>query len=268
MSKKRLSELELTLKKLAILAKSYTDSKADAEKVHLIEKATANTGYLKTYILAAGVSTESAVTNENKIGEIDIPKDFLVKGGKMLSVEAGTGANEGKYMVVAENGTAVGTPYEAPTGVNAAGQWIDLIINTKDDDAAVSHIVISVNKLVDVYTNGNGLNLSNGAFSIKLNATNPGLAVDANGLKLILGTNTNGLSITANGLELTLASPSTAGVGGSAGAMSAKDKENLNKVNIDLLTDAELGSWFGYASNSAMVTTTLPAVSDDSLTDE
>ena len=268
MSKKKLSELELKFKKLAMLAKSYTDSKVDAEKVCLIEKATANSSCLKTYILAAGVSTEADVTNDNKIGEIDIPKDFLVKGGKMLTVESGTGANEGKYMVTAEQGTAVGSPYEAPAGVNAAGQWIDLIINTQDNDATASHIVFDVTKLVDIYTNGNGLNLSNGVFSIKLNAANPGLAVDGNGLKLILGSNTNGLSITANGLELATATPSASGVGGSAGAMSAKDKENLDKSNSDLLTDAELGSWFGYADNSAMVTTTLPAVSDDSLTDE
>jgi hypothetical protein len=50
--------------------------------------------------------------------------------------------------------------------------------------------------------------------------------------------------------------------------MSAQDKENLNKLNIDLCSDAEIGSWFGYASNSTMVTTTLPAVSDDSIEDE
>jgi hypothetical protein len=50
--------------------------------------------------------------------------------------------------------------------------------------------------------------------------------------------------------------------------MSAADKEKLDKLGIDLLTDAEIGSWFGYASNSTMVTTTLPAVSDDSITEE
>lgn len=264
MSKKKLSPLELKLKKLGLLAKSYTDAKAAAEKVYLIEKATANTGYLKTYILATGVSTEAGVTNDNKIGEIDIPKDFLVKGGKMLTVEAGTGANEGKYMVVAENGTAVGTAYEAPTGVNAAGQWIDLTINTVGNDANESHIVFDVTTLVDIYTSGNGLNLSNGAFSIKLkqvsNADASGLEVDTNGLTIKIGT-ANGLSIDANGLNLATATQS------SAGAMSAADKAKLDGLDVSLMTDAELGSWFGYASDSTMVTTTLPAVSDDSLTD-
>lgn len=242
MSKKKLSALELKLKKLGVLAKSYTDAVAAAGSVNLIEKATANTGYLKTYILAKGVSTEANVTNDNKIGEIDIPKDFLVKSGKLLSVVAGTGDNTGKWMVTAENDTAV-TAYEAPTGVTAAGQWIDLVINSQGADATDSHVCINATQLVDIYTAGNGLSLSQGAFSVAL------------------GTNTNGLSVSANGLELAVATSST------AGAMSAADKAKLDNLYA-LLTDAELGSWFGYAANSDMVTTTLPAVSDDSLTDE
>ena len=80
--------------------------------------------------------------------------------------------------------------------------------------------------------------------------------------------NANGLALTSAGLKLALATPSTAGVGGTNGAMSAQDKENLDKLNIALCSDAEIGSWFGYASNSTMVTTTLPAVSDDSIEDE
>ena len=242
MSKKKLSALELKLKKLGVLAKSYTDAVAAAGSVNLIEKATANTGYLKTYILAKGVSAESAVTNDNKIGEIDIPKDFLVKSGKLLSVVAGTGDNTGKWMVTAENGTAV-TAYEAPTGVTAAGQWIDLTINSQAGDATADHVCINATQLVDIYTAGNGLSLSQGAFSVQL------------------GTNANGLSVSANGLELAVATSST------AGAMSAADKAKLDNLYA-LLTDAEIASWFGYAANSDMVTTTLPAVSDDSLTDE
>ena len=195
-----------------------------------------------SYILAKGVSTESAVTNDNKIGEIDIPKDFLVKSGKLLSVEAGTGDNAGKWMVTAENGTAV-TAYEAPTGVTAAGQWIDLTINSQGNDATADHIIFDVTKLVDIYTAGNGLQLSTGAFSI------------------VIGTNANGLSVSANGLELAAATTTT------AGAMSAADKAKLDNLYA-LLSDAEIASWFGYAANSDMVTTTLPAVSDDSLTDE
>lgn len=223
MAKKKLSALELKLKKLGLLAKSYTDAKAAAEKVYLIEKATANTGYLKTYILAAGANTESAVTNDNKIGEIDIPKDFLVKSGEVKTVET------------------AGTPY---TGAVVGDKYIDLTINTVGADETAQHLYIPVKSLVDVYTGSNAITVGND-----------------NSISLKLGTTTSGLSITANGLELALATSSV------AGAMSAADKSKLDNLYA-LLSDAELGSWFGYASDSTMVTTTLPAVSDDSLTDE
>lgn len=278
MAKKKLSEIELKLKKVGVLAKSYTDEKVDLAKLKKYEKGTPNTGFLKTVILSAKATQADAEADANRI-EIDIPKDFLVKknGSKLLTVVAGTGANEGKWMVVAENSTTIATPYEAPATVTAAGQWIDLVINTKDDSETDEHLSINVNSLVDIYTNGNGLSLDNKVFSIKLrlgtgDAANSGLAFDANGaLHIAIGT-ANGLSIDANGLNLALAAPSTNGTGGQNGAMSAQDKENLDtlvvKLDISLLTDAELGSWFGYAADSEMVTTTLPAVSDDSITDE
>lgn len=278
MAKKKLSEIELKLKKVGVLAKSYTDEKVDLAKLKKYEKGTPNTGFLKTVILSAKATQAEAEADANRI-EIDIPKDFLVKknGSKLLTVVAGTGANEGKWMVVAENSTTIATPYEAPATVTAAGQWIDLVINTKDDSETDEHLSINVNSLVDIYTNGNGLSLDNKVFSIKLrlgtgDAANSGLAFDANGaLHIAIGT-ANGLSIDANGLNLALAAPSTNGTGGQNGAMSAQDKENLDtlvvKLDISLLTDAELGSWFGYAADSEMVTTTLPAVSDDSITDE
>lgn len=278
MAKKKLSEIELKLKKVGVLAKSYTDEKVDLAKLKKYEKGTPNTGFLKTVILSAKATQAEAEADANRI-EIDIPKDFLVKknGSKLLTVVAGTGANEGKWMVVAENSATIATPYEAPATVTAAGQWIDLVINTKDDSETDEHLSINVNSLVDIYTNGNGLSLDNKVFSIKLrlgtgDAANSGLAFDANGaLHIAIGT-ANGLSIDANGLNLALAAPSTNGTGGQNGAMSAQDKENLDtlvvKLDISLLTDAELGSWFGYAADSEMVTTTLPAVSDDSITDE
>lgn len=279
MAKLSLKALGIILKKISVLAKNYTDLKVSANSVHLYEKATANTGYLKTYILSTAANLASVVAG-NTIGEIDIPKDFLVKSGKLLSVIAGTGDNAGKFMVTHENGTAVATQYEAPTGVTAAGQWIDLVINSKDGDATDSHICFDVTKLVDIYSNGDGLNLSNGQFSIKLNATASGLEVDGNGLKVKLGSNTNGLSITSNGLELATATASNSGVGGSNGAMSAVDKENLDDLvddmELDLLTNAEMASWFGYditgtpaaGSDAASVKSAIEAVSTDSITDE
>lgn len=258
MSKKKLSALELKLKKLGILAKSYTDAKAAAEKVHLIEQATAESGYLKTYILAAGVDQESAVVpsgaGKNLIGKINIPKDFLVKSA---SVEVVTTAD---------------TPY---SGAQVGDKYIDLVINTKDSaqgSETDSHVYLPVNDLVDVYTGGNGVNISNSnVVSLDLD-TNGGLELtgSTDGQKQLAikldTTNANGLALTSAGLKLALATQSA------AGAMSAADKVKIDKAltsdDIALLSDAELGSWFGYAADSTMVTTTLPAVSDDSITDE
>lgn len=258
MAKKKLSALELKLKKLGILAKSYTDAKAAAEKVNLIEQATAESGYLKTYILAAGVDQESAVVpsgaGKNLIGKINIPKDFLVKSA---SVEVVTTAD---------------TPY---SGAQVGDKYIDLVINTKDSaqgSETDSHVYLPVNDLVDVYTGGNGVNVSNSnVISLDL-ATDGGLQLvgSTDGQKQLSikldSTNANGLALTSDGLKLALATTTT------AGAMSAADKVKINKAltsdDIALMSDAELGSWFGYASDSTMVTTTLPAVSDDSITDE
>ena len=144
MAKKKLSALELKLKKLGILAKAYTDAVAAAGKVNLIEAATATSGYLKTYILAAGVSQESDVvesgTGKNLIGKINIPKDFLVKSASVETVETAD------------------APY---TGAQVGDKYIDFVINSKDNDATASHVYLPVNDLVDVYTGGNGVNINN-----------------------------------------------------------------------------------------------------------
>lgn len=276
MGKLSLKALGLALKKIAVVAKKYTDLKVGENSVHLYEKATANTGYLKTYILSTA-SSLAGVTAGNTIGEIDIPKDFLVKGKALLTVEAGTGANEGKYMVTHKDGVEQQTPYEAPAQVTSAGKWIDLVINTVEGDESDQHLCIDMSSFIDTYTNGDGIDLNNKAFSIKLNATASGLAVDSNGLVIdIDSSNANGLSITASGLKLALAAKSTNGVGGNAGAMSALDKENLDKVDLELISDAEIASWYGYditgtpaaGSDDAAVKTAIEAVSSDSITDE
>lgn len=248
----KLSELELKLKKISKVAKDYADNIAQSSSIKLFQKTTPNTGFLKTYVLAFGVSQLSEVTQANTIGEIDIPKDFLVKSGTVNTVST---AND-PY-----NGAAVGDKY------------LDFVINTQDSASGTetsSHIYIPVQDLVDIYTGSNAIDISSAnVISLKLNVTASGLTIDANGLSILLDpANSNGLALTANGLRLALATASVNGVGGNAGAITAADKEKLDKLGISLLTDAEIGSWFGYASNSTMVTTTLPAVSDDSITEE
>lgn len=274
MGKLTLSALAVLIKKSVIGVIKYIDLKINANSVHIFEKATANNGYLKTYVVTTAAS-QAAVTALNTIGEIDIPKDFLLKDSVQLTVVEGTGANEGKFMVTEEDNVAVETPYEANAQVNAAGSWLDLIVNTQAGDETAVHQLINLSKFIDVYSNGLGLNLSGKTFSIKLNATASGLYVDVDGLKILVDpNNANGLDITAAGLKLALATQSA------AGAMSATDKTNLDglveDMDMALATDAEIASWMGYditgtpavGSEAAQIKAALEGVSSDSITDE
>lgn len=256
MSKKKLSTLEQKLKKLGLVAKAYTDAVAAAAKVNLIEQATAESGYLKTYILAAGVDSEAAVvesgTGKNLIGKINIPKDFLVKSATVETV------------------ATADSPY---AGAGVGDKYIDFVINTKDTaqgSETASHVYLPVNDLVDVYTGGNGVNINNSnVVSLDLD-TNGGLELtgSTDGQKKLAikldSTNANGLALTSAGLKLALATQST------AGAMSAADKTKLDKAltsdDIALASDNEIGSWFGFSA--AETSTILTGFSDDSITDE
>lgn len=142
---------------------------------------------LKSYTITQGGAT---------VGTINIPKDYLVKSAELKTV---TTANQ---------------PYQ---GAQVGDKYIDFVLNTKDTTSGSGtdeHIYLPVNDLVDVYTAGNGINISSeNAVSVKLKSS------------------ANGLSVNSSGLGLNLASPSTNGTGGSAGAMSAADKEKLNGIS-------------------------------------
>ena len=274
MGKLTLSALAILIKKAVIGVIKYIDLKINANSIHIFEKATANSGYLKTYVVTTAASL-AAVTALNTIGEIDIPKDFFTKDCVQLTVVEGTGDNEGKFMVTEEDNVAVETPYEANAQINAAGSWLDYTINVDDDSENAKHTFVNLTRFVDIYRNGVGLNLSDKTFSIKLNATASGLYVDVDGLKILIDpNNANGLDITAAGLKLALATRSA------AGAMSATDKTNLDglveDMDMTLATDAEIASWMGYditgtpaeGSEAAQIKAALEGVSSDSITDE
>ena len=142
--------------------------------------------------------------NGTPVGDkINIAKDYVVKSATLKNSTA-------------ENYAAV--------GCSAAGKkYIDLVINTKADGdgntETDTHIYLPVEDLVDVYTNGHGLNLVNNEFSIKINSSSA-----------------NGLSVDANGLALGLATPdSDDGQGGTtpgtAGAMSAAQANKLAGIS-------------------------------------
>lgn len=120
---------------------------------------TATDGYLATYQLqkngaAAGVN-------------IDIPKDYLVKSA---SIKTAT-AND-------------------PSGFAEGTKYIDFVINTKVGTGNEDHIYLNVEDLIDVYTAGNGIEVSEAnVISAKVVSEN-GLSLDATGIKLSLASGT------------------------------------------------------------------------------
>lgn len=128
--------------------------------------ATATTGYLASYQLEKdGV----------KAGEvINIPKDYLVKSAEI------------------KTSTGTADPSKLPEGY----KYIDFVINTYDTASGTgteSHIYLDVQSLVDVYTAGNGIEISEAnAISAKVVAAN-GLSVGATGIAMALvSADTNG----------------------------------------------------------------------------
>ena len=124
---------------------------------------TATSGYLASYQLEKdGV----------KAGEvINIPKDYLVKSAEI------------------KTSTGTGDPSELPEGT----KYIDFVINTHDTVTGTgteSHIYLDVQSLVDVYTPGNGIEISEAnAISAKVVADN-GLSVGATGIAMALASDT------------------------------------------------------------------------------
>lgn len=128
----------------AIDVPEYTIAKAE----------TAQEGFLSSYYLTKDGA---------QVGEyINIPKDYLVKSA---SIKESTG-----------DGDASGFP--------AGTKYIDFVVNTKTGSGTESHIYLNVEDLVDVYTAGNGIDISaTNVVSAKVVAGN-GLSVDADGIKM------------------------------------------------------------------------------------
>ena len=146
----------------------------------IVKLGTATDGYLATYQL----QKDGAAAGVN----IDIPKDYLVKSA---SIKTSTGDGD-------------------PSGFPAGTKYIDFVINTHDTISGTgteSHIYLNVQDLVDAYTAGNGINISdNNEVSAKVVAA-------------------NGLSVDVNGIKMSLAS------GDAAGAMSSADFTKLSGID-------------------------------------
>lgn len=124
--------------------------------VDVVEQATAETGFAKTYVIKQ---------NNVQVGsKINIPKDYLVKSASMKTCSAANNPVQGY---------AVGDKY------------LDFVINTKDDTGTDEHIYINVKDLVDTYTAGSGLTLSSNQFSISNGAISKSML--ASGVQTSLG---------------------------------------------------------------------------------
>ena len=157
-----------------------TIPEVDVPEYTITKLATATTGYLASYQLEKdGV----------KAGEvINIPKDYLVKSA---SIKTSTGDGD-------------------PSGLPSGAQYIDFTINTYDSASGTgteSHIYLNVEDLVDVYTAGNGIEIS---------------AANVVSAKVVAG---NGLSVGTNGIAMGAASTTA------AGAMSVADKTKLDGID-------------------------------------
>ena len=162
----------------------------------IVKLQTAATGYVATYQLYKnGAAIAGSVVN--------IPKDYLVKSAEIKTC------------------STADTPVQ---GYVVGDKYIDFVVNTVDNDGTTSHIYLLVSELVDAYTAGNGINITN-----------------QNVVSVKLGT-ANGLSLDNNGLSLSTATTSA------AGAMSAADKTTLNKAyttdNLVEITTAEVDALF------------------------
>ena len=131
-----------------------------AVQYKIAEQSVAETGYLKTYTLQANTGAGGAYEDVTGAAKINIPKDFLVKS------------------VTLETCATADVPV---AGYVPGDKYIDFVINTVDDDETGTHIYLLVSDLIDVYTAGNGIDITTGEISV-VAKTNGGLAVDANGV--------------------------------------------------------------------------------------
>ena len=124
-------------------AKAYTDQKIGdlpAQSEYKIKKLDAATeGYLASYQLEKDGVVSGAV--------IDIPKDYLVKSASCKTC----------------------TEADSPiTGLKVGDKYLDFVINTKDSTATTGdHVYVNVADLVDTYTPGDNITISDNKISLK-----------------------------------------------------------------------------------------------------
>ena len=150
----------------------------DEKTVSVRKKAEPTEGYLTSY---------EVTVDDTPVGvAIDIPKEFFMKSAELKEVEEED------------------QPY---SGAKVGDKYIDFIVNTPEETDE-KHVYLPVNDLVDVYTNGDGIDIS------ERNVVSLKIAADG----------ANGLAVSASGLALSEATDDA------AGAMPAADHKKLAGV--------------------------------------
>lgn len=149
----------------------------DAVQYKIAQQAEAETGFLATYTLQANTGAEGAYVDVTGAAKINIPKDFLVKSVSLETVETAD------------------TPV---AGYQVGDKYIDFVVNTVQGDEQATHLYLLVSDLIDVYTAGNGIDITSGAVSV-VAKTAGGIVVDANGVAVDVKAN-GGLVADATGL--------------------------------------------------------------------
>ena len=192
-----LSQFQTSMNTFADKCDARFMKKGDGALFTIKQQATAESGYFATYQLFKVVdgSTGDVATG----AKINIPKDYLVTAVTQTPLTV-TAADKEEGGIFYENDNfAVGDKY------------IRFTVNVKDaSSVADTYMYINLKDFVDEYTAGNGLNIVNNAFSVKIDSTNA-----------------NGLAVTSDGLKLNTVVASASGVGGSNGSMTAAQAEKL-----------------------------------------
>lgn len=182
------------------------------------------------------LKTYTIKQNGTNLGTINIPKDLVVQSGSVV-----TGETSGNSVV--DNSGA--TPVTIPSGV-AGHKYLKLVIANQ-----TTPIYIDTNDFVDIYTEGNGIDISNSnAISIQIdNSSENFLSVGSGGLKLS-GVQ-NAIDTAAAGRLTNIKVNNVTGTV-SSGVSSVTIKTN----NINLNTGVSSGT-FGALTTSDTITTAL-----------
>ncbi len=168
----------------------------DTKTVTVEKKSTTDAGYIASYVVKQ---------NGAQVGStINIPKDYLVK-----SATVGT----------------VSTANNPVTGYQVGDKYLDFIINTKDNTGTDEHLYVNVKDLVDTYTAGSGITLTDGQFSISNGAISK--AMLASGVQTSLGYADNWNSSAAKNIT-------------SANITAWNNKSNLTTADVDSEIEAYL----------------------------